>query len=89
MVPRLGIQRRDVESLVEGVELLDRGGDEDLGRMKFLRRIPTDPMTGAADWGLRSYQDDPDSRFWGGENVYDVYSKSRGVAFDGIPYREW
>lgn len=57
--------------------------------VKFLRRIPLDPMTGSAEWGLRSYQDDPDSDDWGGENVYDVYSKSPGTALDGTKYKDW
>ena len=81
----------DLESLVEGVELIATGEDEEdaIRRMKFLRRIPIDPMTGEADWGLRSYQDDSDSRFWGGENVYDVFSKSEGATIDGSRYRDW
>jgi len=54
-----------------------------------MRRIPTDPMTGEAEWDLRSYQDDPDSGSWGGENVYDVKSMSKGVGLNGIPYAEW
>jgi general secretion pathway protein G len=57
--------------------------------VKFLRRIPKDPMTNSYDWGLRSYQDDPDSENWGGENVYDVYTKSLGTALDGTKYKEW
>ena len=56
---------------------------------RFMRRIPIDPMTGEAEWGLRSYQDDPDSESWGGENVYDVYSLSEGGGLNGIPYSEW
>ena len=81
----------DLESLVEGVELVDSGAGEDdePRRMKFLRRIPVDPMIGTREWGLRSYQDDADSRFWGRENVYDVFSKSDGVAIDGSRYRDW
>ena len=55
----------------------------------FLRRIPTDPMTGTQDWGLRSAQDEKDAETWGGENVFDVYSKSYGVAADGTNYRKW
>jgi general secretion pathway protein G len=57
--------------------------------VKFLRRIPVDPMTNSSDWGLRSYQDKPDSDVWGGENVYDVYTKSRATALDGTKYRDW
>lgn len=75
----------ELELLVEGVDLI---GQIDV-RKKFLRRIPTDPMTGEAEWGLRSYQDDFDSDSWGGENVYDVYSLSEGVGLDGIPYSQW
>ena len=76
---------RDLEVLVEGVDIV---GQIDK-RVKFLRRIPVDPMTGDADWGLRSYQDDFDSTSWGGENVFDVYSQSEGVGLNGVPYREW
>jgi len=57
--------------------------------VKFLRRIPVDPVTNSSDWGLRSYQDKPDSDVWGGENVYDVYTKSRATALDGTKYRDW
>ena len=66
-----------------------RDDDEDVKIVKFLRRIPKDPMTNSYDWGLRSYQDDPDSESWGGENVYDVYTKSPGTALDGTNYKEW
>jgi general secretion pathway protein G len=76
---------KELETLVEGVELV--GQVE--GKVRFLRRIPVDPMTGEAEWGRRSYQDDPDSNSWGGENVYDVFSLSEGVGLDGVPYREW
>ena len=58
-------------------------------KIKLLRRIPVDPMTGEAEWGLRSRQDEPDSDSWGGENVFDVYSLSNGVGLNGVPYREW
>jgi len=57
--------------------------------VRFLRRIPVDPMTGKAEWGLRSMQDDPTSDSWGGENVFDVYCKSDGTALDGTKYSEW
>jgi general secretion pathway protein G len=57
--------------------------------VKFLRRIPRDPMTDSLDWGLRSYQDEPDSDIWGGENVYDVYTKSNATALDGTKYKDW
>lgn len=75
----------ELEILVEGVELV---GQIDVSK-KFLRRIPIDPMTGEAEWGLRSYQDEWDSTSWGGENVFDVYSESAGTGLNGIPYREW
>ncbi len=75
----------DLETLVEGVTL--KGAST--AKYKFLRRIPVDPMTGKPDWGLRSMQDDPDSRSWGGQNVFDVYSKSTGTALDGTHYADW
>lgn len=75
----------ELEVLVEGVEL---AGQVDR-KLKLLRRIPVDPMTGEAEWGLRSYQDEPESDSWGGENVYDVYSLSGGVGLNGVPYRKW
>lgn len=75
----------ELEILVEGVEIV---GQVDK-KIRFLRRIPVDPMTGEAEWGLRSYQDEPDATSWGGENVYDVYSLSEGVGLNGVPYREW
>ena len=75
----------EMENLIEGIDLV---GQIDK-KQKFLRRIPTDPMTGEAEWGMRSVQDDWDSTSWGGENVYDVYSLSRGVGLNGIPYSEW
>ena len=76
----------DLETLVEGVEAL---GDASGRRVRFLRRIPFDPFTRSREWGLRSYQDEPDAAGWGGENVYDVYSRSRGTALDGTRYRDW
>lgn len=75
----------DLETLVEGVEIV---GQIDKS-VRFLRRIPFDPMTGEQEWGLRSFQDDFDSSSWGGENVFDVYSLSEGVGLDGRPYLEW
>lgn len=57
--------------------------------VKFLRRIPIDPMTNSYEWGLRSYQDEPDSDSWGKENVYDVYTKSQATALDGSKYKDW
>ncbi|HVR10916.1 MAG TPA: prepilin-type N-terminal cleavage/methylation domain-containing protein [Thermoanaerobaculia bacterium] len=76
---------KDLDSLVKGIELV---GQVDR-KMKFLRRIPVDPMTGKKLWGLRSYQDEPNAESTGGENVYDVYSLSQGVGLNGIPYRQW
>jgi general secretion pathway protein G len=75
----------DLETLVNGVQL---GASSDR-KIRFLRRIPVDPMTGRAEWGLRAVQDDPDSTSWGGKNVFDVYSKSMGTALDGTRYAEW
>ncbi|HXE91201.1 MAG TPA: type II secretion system protein [Terriglobales bacterium] len=72
----------DLQTLVDGVDVQGK-------KVRFLRRIPVDPMTGGTDWGLRSMQDDPDSRSWGGENVFDVYTKSEGEALDGTKYQEW
>lgn len=77
----------DLETLVKGVAL---GGTGATGKnIRFLRRIPVDPMTGRAEWGLRSVQDDPESNSWGGKNIFDVYSKSTGTAMDGTKYSEW
>jgi general secretion pathway protein G len=75
----------ELETLVEGVDVV---GQVDM-KKKFLRRIPVDPMTGEAEWGMRSYQDEPDSTSWSGENVYDVYSLSEGVGLNGVPYSQW
>jgi general secretion pathway protein G len=72
----------DLDTLVNGVDV---GGK----KLKFLRRIPIDPMTDSTDWGLRSMQDDPDSDSWDGENVFDVYTKSQGTALDGTKYKDW
>jgi general secretion pathway protein G len=72
----------DMDTLVNGVDV---GGK----KVRFLRHIPLDPMTGKPDWGLRSTQDDPDSQSWGGQNVFDVYTKSQGTALDGTKYSEW
>ena len=75
----------ELETLVKGVNrvgALDR-------KLKFLRRIPVDPMTSTAEWGLRCYQDDPDSTSWCGENVWDVYSKSTSKGLDGTNYNTW
>jgi general secretion pathway protein G len=75
----------DLQTLVTGVKL----GAGDDRKVRFLRRIPTDPMTGNTDWGLRAVQDDPDSTSWGGKNVFDVFSKSQGTASDGTRYADW
>jgi len=74
----------DLETLVTGVKL----GAGDDKKIRFLRRIPVDPMTGQADWGLRAVQDDADSTSWGGKNVFDVYSKSQATASDGTRYSD-
>lgn len=82
----------DLETLVEGVELKEGEGEEEKSGtkiVKFLRRVPKDPKTNSYDWGLRSYQDDTDSDVWGGENVYDIYTRNPGTALDGTKYREW
>jgi general secretion pathway protein G len=82
----------DLETLVEGIEAkmeANEDNEEVTKVIKFLRRIPKDPMTNSYDWGLRSYQDDFDSDFWGGENIYDVFTKSPGTALDGTKYKEW
>jgi general secretion pathway protein G len=74
----------ELEVLVEGVTIVGQ-----TTKRRFLRRIPVDPMTGKAEWGMRSYQDDTDSWSWGGENVYDVYSLSEATALDGTKYKDW
>jgi general secretion pathway protein G len=72
----------DIDTLVNGVDV---GGKKE----RFLRRIPVDPMTGKAEWGMHSMQDDPTSESWGEQNVFDVYSKSEGKALDGSKYKDW
>jgi general secretion pathway protein G len=74
-----------LDILVEGVSQVGSAGK----KIKFLRRIPTDPMTNSTDWGMRSYQDEPDARMWGGQNVYDVFTKSTATALDGSKYSDW
>jgi general secretion pathway protein G len=74
-----------LQDLVDGVQMV---GAVDK-KLKFLRRIPKDPMTNSTEWGQRSYQDDPKATSWGGQNVFDVYTKSEGTAFDGTKYKEW
>ena len=76
----------DLETLVEGVTAAN---DATGRKLKYLRRIPSDPMANSAEWGLRSYQDKPDSTSWGGQNVFDIFSKSDATALDGTKYRDW
>ena len=72
----------DLDTMVKGVDAQGK-------KLKFLRRIPVDPMTGKAEWLLRSMQDEPNSDSWGGQNVFDVASKSKGTALDGTKYSDW
>lgn len=72
----------DLQTMVDGVDVQDK-------KVRFLRAIPVDPMTKSADWGLRSNQDDADADSWGGQNVFDVYTKSEGTALDGTKYKTW
>jgi general secretion pathway protein G len=72
----------DLETLVKGVDVQGK-------KVRFLRQIPVDPMTGTTEWGLRSMQDDPDSDSWGGQSVFDVYTKSQGMGLDGTKYKDW
>jgi general secretion pathway protein G len=73
---------KDLDTLVKGEDVQGK-------KLRFLRRVPVDPMTGNTDWGLRSDQDDPTSDSWGGQNVFDVYTKSNGTALDGTKYKDW
>ena len=75
---------KTLDELAKGVPIVGQ-----LTKRKFLRRIPIDPMTGKAEWGLRSYQDEMNSDSWGGQDVYDVYSLSQGTALDGTKYKDW
>jgi general secretion pathway protein G len=72
----------DLDTLVKGVDV---GGK----KIRFLRKIPTDPMSGTTEWGMRAMKDDPDSDSWGGDNIFDVYTKSQGEALDGTKYKDW
>jgi general secretion pathway protein G len=72
----------DLETLVKGEEVQGK-------KIRFLRKIPVDPMTNRTEWGMRSMQDDPDSDSWGGQNVFDVYTKSQGTGLDGTKYKDW
>src|SRR4051812_11522455 len=74
-----------LQLLVDGVDMNGTAGK----KLKLLRRIPVDPMTNSTDWALRSYQDDPRNNSWGGQNVFDVYTKSQGTALDGTKYKDW
>jgi general secretion pathway protein G len=76
----------DLETLVEGVAA---NNDATGRKLKFLRRIPIDPMTKSTEWGLRSYQDDSDTTHWGGQNVFDVHTTFDGTALDGTKYKDW
>ena len=76
----------DLDTLVNGVSAVN---DQTGRKLKFLRRVPIDPMTKSTEWGLRSYQDDPDSTRWGGQDVFDVHTTSEGTALDGTKYKTW
>ena len=76
----------DLETLVNGVSAAN---DATGRKLKFLRKIPIDPMTNSLDWGKRAYQDRPDSQSWGGKNVFDVYTTYKGTALDGTKYQDW
>jgi general secretion pathway protein G len=76
----------DLQTLVDGVSAAN---DATGRKLKFLRRIPTDPMTHDTEWGMRSYQDDPDATRWGGQNVFDVFTTFEGTALDGTKYSDW
>ena len=76
----------DLDILVEGVTA---NNDQTGRKLKFLRRVPVDPMTHSTEWGMRSYQDEADATRWGGQNVYDVYTKFDGTALDGSKYKDW
>ena len=88
----LGMQKTGADNYPESLDILVEGvklsGTVDK-KIRFLRRIPKDPITSSFDWGLRNMQDDPDSTSWGGEYVFDVYTKSTEKASDGTPYSEW
>ncbi|HQZ39515.1 MAG TPA: type II secretion system protein [Vicinamibacterales bacterium] len=76
----------DLDTLVEGVSVAN---DASGRKLKLLRRVPLDPITGEAEWGKRAYQDKPDTSSWGGQNIFDVYSLSGGTGLDGTKYRDW
>jgi general secretion pathway protein G len=72
----------DLDTLVKGVDVAGK-------KVRFLRKIPVDPMTHSSEWGMRSMQDDLDSESWGGQSVFDVYTKSQGTGLDGTKYKDW
>jgi general secretion pathway protein G len=74
-----------LDLLVDGVQLIGQAGKN----IKFLRKVPVDPMTNSTDWGMRSFQDEPNAGAWGGQNVFDIYTKSDGIALDGSRYKDW
>ena len=76
----------DLQTLVDGVAAAN---DATGRKLKYLRRVPIDPMTRGAEWGLRSYQDDPKSTRWGGQDVFDVHTMSEGTGLDGTKYKDW
>jgi general secretion pathway protein G len=76
----------DLQVLVDGIAAAN---DATGRKLKFLRRLPVDPMTHTTDWGKRSYQDEPKSTRWGGQNVFDVFTTSEGTALDGSSYKDW
>jgi general secretion pathway protein G len=76
----------DLETLVNGVSAAN---DASGRKLKFLRKVPIDPLTNSADWGKRAYQDKSDSQSWGGKNVYDIYTTYKGTALDGTKYQDW
>ena len=82
----------DTEGYPESLKVLAEGVDMNgtVGKkLKLLRRIPTDPMTNSTEWGMRSYQDDPKNNSWGGQDVFDIYTKSQRTALDGTKYKDW
>jgi general secretion pathway protein G len=89
---KLGAKKQGTEGYPETLEILVEGvklqGEVDK-KMRFLRRIPKDPFTNSTEWGKRSMQDDPDSTSWGGQNIFDIYSKTTEKARDGTPYSQW
>ena len=87
--PLAGGYPPDLQTLVKGVPLVSTSGGGQGKKIRFLRAIPVDPMTRQADWGLRSVEDDLDSKTWDGKNVFDVYSKSDATAMDGTKYSDW